>query len=76
MPMDIMRHGWSMSLFQAWQQWATMSSYDLNTRFEIQLSRMNCQTFSTGFSSGDRGGSGSREMFPGTFSFDDKCHPA
>ena len=25
-PMDMMRHGWSVSLFQAWQQWSTMAS--------------------------------------------------
>jgi hypothetical protein len=37
---------------------------------------MNCQTFSTGFSSGDRGGSGSRVMLSGTTSFADMCHPA
>ena len=29
---------------------------------------MNCQTFSTGFSSGERGGSGRSVMFPGTTS--------
>ncbi len=29
-----------------------MSLYDLKTLFESQLSGMNCQTFSTGFSSG------------------------
>ncbi len=32
-------------------------------RFESQLSRMNCQTFSTGFSSGHLGGSATRVMF-------------
>src|SRR5271156_5278462 len=41
-----------MSLFQASQQWSTMSSKDLKIRFESQLSRMNCQPFSCGFSSG------------------------
>ena len=25
-PNDMTRHGWSTSLFQAWQQWSTMSS--------------------------------------------------
>ncbi len=50
--------GWSTSLFQASQQWSTMASYDANTRFESQLSRMNCQTFSCGFSSGHFAGSG------------------
>jgi len=60
MPMDMMRHGWLARLFQAKQQWSTMSSQDLKMRFDSQLSRMNCQTFSTGFSSGHRGGSGNR----------------
>ena len=32
-----------------------MSSYVLKTRFESQLSRMNCHMFSTGLSSGDLG---------------------
>jgi hypothetical protein len=36
----------SMSLFQAKQQWSRMSSWDSKTRFESQLSRMNCQMFS------------------------------
>ncbi len=31
-------------------------------RFDNQLSRMNCHTFSTGFSSGHLGGSGMSEM--------------
>src|ERR1700704_4487338 len=30
----------------------------IKTRFESQLSRMNCQMFSTGLSSGDFGGNG------------------
>jgi hypothetical protein len=34
-------------------------------RLESQLSRGNCQTFSTGLSSGARGGSGIRVMLPG-----------
>ena len=33
-----------MSLFQASQQWLTMSSQEVKTWFESQLSRMNCQT--------------------------------
>ena len=44
-----------MSLFQASQHRATISSYDLKTRLDSQLSRMNSQMFSTGFSSGDLG---------------------
>jgi hypothetical protein len=34
--------GISMSLFQAKQQWSRMSSYDLKTRLESQLSRRLC----------------------------------
>ena len=41
-----------MSLFQASELRATISAWDLKMRFEIQFSRMNCQTFSTGLSSG------------------------
>jgi hypothetical protein len=35
-----------------------MSSKDLKTRFDSQFARMNCQMFSWGLSSGERGGSG------------------
>jgi hypothetical protein len=35
--------GRSTSLFEASQQWSTMLSYDVKTRLESQLSRMNCQ---------------------------------
>jgi hypothetical protein len=45
-------------------------------RFESQLSRMNCQTFSTGLSSGHLGGSGIKVMLGGTTSSADPCHPA
>ena len=38
---------------------------DLKIRFDNQLSRMNCQTFSTGFNSGDRGGSARTVMLSG-----------
>ena len=41
-----------------------------------QLSRMNCQMFSTGFNSGDRGGSITMEMLSGTVSLAVVCHPA
>src|SRR3984893_3901925 len=50
--MEMIFQGMSMSLFQAKQQWSKMSSQDLKTRFESQLSRMNCQMFSTGFELG------------------------
>ena len=75
-PMDMIFHGWSMSLFQAWQQMATISSYDLKIRLDSQLSRMNCQMFSTGFSSGALGGKGSSVMLAGTSSLPVVCHPA
>ena len=38
----------------------------MNTRFESQLSRINCQTFSCGFSSGHFAGSETSVMFEGT----------
>ncbi len=44
-----------MSLFQASQHTVTISSYDLKTRLDSQLSRMNRQMFSMGFSSGALG---------------------
>src|SRR5271170_8240826 len=61
-----------MSLFQASQQWSTMSSKDLKILFESQLSRMNCQTFSCGFSSGHFAGNGIRGMLGGTVSRPEK----
>ena len=42
-----------------------MSSKDLKTRFDSQFARMNCQMFSWGLSSGERGGSGRSVMLPG-----------
>ena len=72
----MIRHGWSMSLFHASQQWATMSSWLVNTRLESQFWGMNCQTFSAGLSSGERGGSGRSVMFRGTTRAFDMCQPA
>ena len=43
-----------------------MSSKDLKTRFDSQFCRMNCQMFSWGLSSGERGGSGKSEMLLGS----------
>jgi hypothetical protein len=43
-----------------------MSSKELKIRFESQLSRMNCQTFSCGFSSGHFAGNGTTVMLIGT----------
>lgn len=71
-----MRQGWSMSWFQAWQQISTMSSYVRKIRFDSQVLRMNCQTFSTGLSSGERGGSGRMVMLAGISSFGLVCHAA
>src|SRR3954447_10759428 len=45
-------------------------------RFESQFSRMNCQMFSTGFSSGHLDGSATRVMFGGTTRRCERCHPA
>ena len=45
-------------------------------RLEGQLSRRNCQTFSTGLSSGHFGGSGMMVMFAGTTRRVDRCQPA
>ena len=53
-----------------------ISLYDLKTRFESQLSRMNCQIVSTGLSSGDLGGRGTRVMLSGISNPFEKCHPA
>ena len=61
-----------MSLFQASQHRATISSYDLKTRLDSQLSRMNRQMFATGFSSGALGGKGGSVMLGGTASLDRK----
>lgn len=51
-----------------------MLSWDVKTRLDSQLSRMNCQMFSTGLSSGHLGGSGMMLIFPGTSSFPVMCH--
>ncbi len=44
--------------------------------FDNQLSRMNCQMFSTGFSSGALGGKASNVMLDGISSLPVVCHPA
>jgi hypothetical protein len=48
----------------------------LKTRLESQLSRMNCEIFSTGLNLGDFGGNGKSVMLSGTGSFVETCHPA
>jgi hypothetical protein len=53
-----------------------MSPYDLKIRFDRQLSRMNCQTFSTGLSAGHLGGSDMSVMVLETSRSADPCHPA
>ncbi len=65
-----------MSLFQASQHRATISLYDSKTRLDSQLSRMNCQMFSTGFNSGDLGGKSRIVMLGGIASLAVVCHPA
>ncbi len=44
--------------------------------FESQLSRRNCQTFSTGLSSGHLGSSGSSVILAGTVSAAEAGQPA
>ena len=75
-PMDIIFQGFLMSLFQASQQMATISSYDSNIRFDSQLSLMNCQMFSTGFNSGALGGRGKIVIFDGIVSLSVVCQAA
>lgn len=53
-----------------------MLSYEEKTRLESQLSRKNCQIFSTGLSSGHFAGSAMMLMLPGTSSLPVVCHPA
>ena len=53
-----------MSLFHASQQSSTIFSWEVNTRLESQLSRMNCQIFSTGLSSGHFAGSAMMLILP------------
>jgi hypothetical protein len=48
----------------------------LKIRFEIQLSRMYCQMFSTGLSSGDFAGGGTNVMFGGAGSALETRQPA
>ena len=55
-----------MSLFHASQQWSTMLSQEVKSRLESQLSRMNCQMFSTGFSSGHLAGRAMMLILAGT----------
>lgn len=75
-PMVVMRQGRLTSLFQALQLGATMLSCDVKTRSENQLSRINFQTFSTGFSSGAVAGSAARLTLKGAFSLALISHPA
>jgi hypothetical protein len=53
-----------------------MFSYDVKMRFDSQLSRMNCQTFSCGLSSGHFAGSGTMVMLAGIVSAPARCQPA
>ena len=62
----MMSQGWSVSLFQASQQWSRMSGEEVKIRFDNQFSRRNCQMVSTGFNSGALAGSGTRVMVAGT----------
>ena len=53
-----------------------MLSCDVKTRFDSQLSRMNCQMFSTGLSSGLFEGIATIEMLVGSSSLGVRCQPA
>ncbi len=48
----------------------------LKIRFESQLSRRNCQTFSCGLSFGHFAGNGIKVMLGGMTSRPDRCQPA
>ncbi len=75
-PIDMIVHGCSISLFQASDEIATISSYDLKMRLLSQLSRMYCHIFSTGFNSGDLGGKNSSVMLGGITNLAVVCQPA
>src|SRR3954465_5256311 len=53
-----------------------MSRSEANTRLDNQLSRKNCQMFSTGFNSGARAGSSTSVRLSGTTRSLARCHPA
>src|SRR5215208_2876554 len=53
-----------------------MSRYEANTRLDNQVSRRNCQMFSTGFNSGARAGSSTSVRLSGTTRSWAQCHPA
>src|SRR3954454_11989526 len=53
-----------------------MSRQEANTRLDNQLSRRNCQMFSTGFNSGARAGSSTSVRLSGTTRSLVQCHPA
>ena len=65
-----------MSLVQASQHMATIPSYNLTVLFESQLTRMNCQMFSTGFNSGDLVVKSRSVMLGGVISLPVVCQPA
>lgn len=53
-----------------------MSGRSLKERLAKNLSRRCCQSCSTGFNSGDAGGSGKIRILPKQFIFFDLCHEA
>jgi hypothetical protein len=53
-----------------------MLSKDLKILFDSQLSRMNCQMFYCGFSSGHFAGNGTRAILGGAMSRPERCQPA
>jgi len=65
-----------MSLVQASQHMATIPSYNLTVLLESQLTRMNCQMFSTEFNSGDLVVKSRSVMLGGVISLPVVCQPA
>ncbi|EGG78638.1 hypothetical protein SXCC_00619 [Gluconacetobacter sp. SXCC-1] len=75
-PIDRMVSGRAARLFQAEQAASMMCSMPSKTVLDSQLARRNCQTFSTGFSSGARDGRKIRLTLRGILSLGVVCHPA
>src|SRR4051812_3394212 len=74
-PRTMIFQGWSMSVFQAKQQWSTISSYDLNTVRQPVGAHELPDVF-LGIEYGERAGSGKSVMLRGTLSDWVTCQPA
>ena len=73
MLIEVMTLGKAMCLFYAWRAASIMSPQASKTLLESQLSRMCCQMFSPGLSSGKREGSRIKVMFLGTLKLEGSC---